>query len=121
MQGFFLMRSLVLTMVLIACGDDSITNRGPDAGGNPDGPATADGPGSTDGGTVMRPPQVPAAWKLALSDDFDGTSLRSPWNVGTGLGHFTVQGSEYWKPYNDEPDYMKDSMVRVQNSTLILS
>jgi hypothetical protein len=80
--------------------------------------------GSTggDGGALVVPPQVPAGWKLALDDEFDGTTLGSAWGVGTNLTSFTDNGVTYWNPYqSQEAEYLTGSMVKVENSNLVLS
>jgi beta-glucanase (GH16 family) len=93
-------------------------------GGSRDGGANgADGgSGPGDGGAPVAPSQVPAGWKLALDDEFNGSTLGPNWSIGTNLGTFVVNGTTYWKPYqSQEAEYLTGSMVSVQNSNLVLS
>jgi hypothetical protein len=97
-----------------------------DSGRSPDGgPKGMDGgSGNGDGGGVpIAPSQVPSGWRLALDDEFEGSTLGPNWSVGTNLsGTFVVNGTTYWKPYqSQEAEYLTASMVAVQNSNLVLS
>jgi hypothetical protein len=105
--------------------DAGSTNPGTDSGVNADGASTGDSGGSGgggDGGAPVAPSQVPAGWKLALDDEFNGSTLGPAWGIGTNLGTFVVNGTTYWKPYqSQEAEYLTGSMVSVQNSNLVLS
>jgi hypothetical protein len=92
-------------------GDDGGTT-GPDSGTSPSG----------DGGAPVAPSQVPAGWKVALDDEFNGDTLGPDWGVGTNLGTFVDNGTTYWKPYQqNEAEYLTASMVAVQGGNLVLS
>ncbi len=98
------------------------TTAASDAGGSSDGGVKETGGGSGDGGTPAAPSQVPAGWKLALDDEFNGSTLGSNWSVGTNLTSFVDNGITYWNPYqSEEAEYLTSSMVAVQDSNLILS
>jgi hypothetical protein len=105
-------------------GASALDSGGAHDGGSGSGSGGGDGGGSGggDGGVPVAPSQVPAGWKLALDDEFDGATLSSNWGVGTNLGTFVDNGTTYWKPYQpDEAEYLTASMVAVQSSNLILS
>jgi beta-glucanase (GH16 family) len=108
-RGLWLM---ALALVAVGCPSFDGFDQGGDAGRND----------TADSGTPVAPPQVPTGWKLALDDEFDGDTLGPNWSKGTNLGTFVFSGSTYWEPYiADEGDYGSDSLVKVQNSNLILS
>ena len=102
----------------------------PDAARERDGAAEPDagrgeseaGRSESDGGSSSTPTQVPAGWKLALDEDFTGSSLDKYWNMGTNQGSFAYGGTTYydcWIPA--ESEYPTASMVAVADSTLGLS
>jgi beta-glucanase (GH16 family) len=98
-----------------------------DGGGGGTTASDGGGTGSDDSGggsgAPTPPPQVPSGWKLALDDEFDGTTLdTNNWSVGTNLTSFVVNGVTYWNPYQQqEAEYLTGSMVAVQGSNLFLS
>jgi beta-glucanase (GH16 family) len=89
--------------------------------------ATTGGSGSSgrgssgDGGAPVAPPQVPAGWKIALDDEFNGDTLGPNWALGTHKSTFTDNGTTYWTTINGESGYVTASMVKVQDGNLILS
>ena len=78
--------------------------------------------GSQDAGPPSTPAAVPSDWSLVLDDEFDGTTLKSYWQTGTNLTSFACGSDTCWTTYIPaEGEYLTDSMVSVQDETLILS
>jgi hypothetical protein len=99
--------------------DGAATDSTSDSGGSHDGAPGMDG---NSGNAPTPPPQVPSGWKIALDDEFDGSTLGPDWSVGTNLTSFVDKGTTYWNPYqSQEAEYLTGSMVAVQNSNLVLS
>jgi beta-glucanase (GH16 family) len=103
--------------------DSNMDGGGKGPPGSEGGTSSEAGGDSGSGGPPVPPSQVPAGWKLALDDEFDGTTLDTTyWSVGTNLTSFAVNGVTYWNPYQkQEAEYLTGSMVAVQGSNLFLS